>query len=387
MFNKQTKFQDSLFYDISSWTFPLAFDLDYNTINSIPSSAKKVEKLEPIQGALIGEGNYAYLFEWHNYYTPKALNKILNKGLRAKVSLKKFSLEGVSYDYGTIEVPVQNQVLDKQELRSFMKAIAEDSGIQIRAVASGYSNGIDLGSNNFRPIKKQEVAILVGDGIASYDAGEIWHLFDQRYEIKLTKLDVNSLTMRDLSRYTNIIIPANYGYGLTKSHAEKLKAWVRSGGNLIAYRSSVRFLDQNELMDIEFNTSDHIANGIDFENRRRFSGAQETGGAIFNAKIDRSHPINYGYTNDHIALFRNTNLYVKADKQSYNNPIQYTATPLISGYHSKRNATLIPNTVPFKVQRLGSGHVMMFTDNTNFRAFWYGTNKLLANAIFFGDSM
>jgi hypothetical protein len=268
-----------------------------------------------------------------------------------------------------------------------MKTIAEDSGIQIRAVASGYSDGIDLGSNNFRPIKKQEVAILVGDGIASYDAGEIWHLFDQRYEIKLTKLDVNSLTMRDLSRYTNIIIPANYGYGLTKSHAEKLKAWVRSGGNLIAYRSSVRFLDQNELMDIEFNTSDHIANGIDFENRRRFSGAQETGGAIFNAKIDRSHPINYGYTNDHIALFRNTNLYVKADKQSYNNPIQYTATPLISGYHSKRNATLIPNTVPFKVQRLGSGHVMMFTDNTNFRAFWYGTNKLLANAIFFGDSM
>lgn len=387
MFNKQTKFQDSLFYDISSWTFPLAFDLDYNTISIIPSSAKKVDQLEPIQGTLIGEGNYAYLFEWHNYYTPKALNKILNKGLRAKVSLKKFSLEGVSYDYGTIEVPVQNQVLDIQELRSFMKAIAEDSGIQIRAVASGYSDGIDLGSNNFRPIKKQEVAILVGDGIASYDAGEIWHLFDQRYEIKLTKLDVTSLSMRDLSRYTNIIIPANYGYGLTKSHAEKLKAWVRNGGNLIAYRSSIRFLDQNELMDLEFNTSDHIANGIDFENKRRFSGAQETGGAIFNAKIDRSHPINYGYTNDHIALFRNTNLYVKADQQSYNNPIQYTATPLISGYHSKRNANLIPNTVPFKVQRLGSGHVMMFTDNTNFRAFWYGTNKLLANAIFFGDHM
>jgi len=39
------------------------------------------------------------------------------------------------------------------------------------------------------------------------------------------------------------------------------------------------------------------------------------------------------------------------------------------------------------VQRMGSGRVIAFTDNTNFRAFWYGTNKLLANALFFGHSM
>src|SRR5690606_34963756 len=29
MFEKRTKFQDSLFYDISAWTLPLAFNLDY----------------------------------------------------------------------------------------------------------------------------------------------------------------------------------------------------------------------------------------------------------------------------------------------------------------------------------------------------------------------
>ena len=39
------------------------------------------------------------------------------------------------------------------------------------------------------------------------------------------------------------------------------------------------------------------------------------------------------------------------------------------------------------MQKMGSGRVMVFTDNTNFRAFWYGTNKLLMNAIFFGDKM
>ena len=30
MFETRTKFLDSLFYDVSSWTLPLAFNLDYD---------------------------------------------------------------------------------------------------------------------------------------------------------------------------------------------------------------------------------------------------------------------------------------------------------------------------------------------------------------------
>ncbi len=75
-------------------------------------------------------------------------------------------------------------------------------------------------------------------------------------------------------------------------------------------------------------------------------------------------------------------MFIKADKKSYNNPIQYTSNPLLSGYISKENAKVIKNTVPFKVQRFGRGRVIVFTDNTNFRAFWYGTNKLLMNHYF-----
>ncbi len=111
------------------------------------------------------------------------------------------------------------------------------------------------------------------------------------------------------------------------------------------------------------------------------------GGAIFEAKLDRSHPIAFGYKNDKIALFRNTTLFVEPDEQSYNNPIQYTENPLLSGYISKPNLDSIAKTTPFKHESMGKGEVILFTDNTNFRAFWYGTNKLLMNAIFFGDEM
>ncbi len=388
MFEKRTTFKDSLFYDVSAWTFPLAFNVDYSEVSALNEIVEKINKLEPLSGSVSSKTNYAYLFEWNEYYTPKALNKIVNKGLRAKVAKSPFSLEGKRYDYGTIMIPVQNQKLNSEELYSFLNKVANDAKIQITAVGTGLANGIDLGSNDFDPIKKQKVAILVGDNIRPYDAGEIWHLFDVRYNIKLTKLDLNYFNSVDLSGYTDIIIPSSFGKSsLTKKHANKLKSWVKNGGSLIGYRNIANWFSSNEFLDLKYKKDTIVAKNIAFDQRQDFLGAQVTGGAIFQAKIDRSHPINYGYKNTTLSLFRNTNIYIKPHKESFNNPIIYTQNPLQSGYISEENLELIKGSVPFQVKKLGKGRVMIFTDNTNFRAFWYGTNKLLMNAIFFGQIM
>jgi hypothetical protein len=44
-----------------------------------------------------------------------------------------------------------------------------------------------------------KVALLVGDGVRSYDAGEIWHLMDTQYQMPVTKVDVKSLRSIDLN--------------------------------------------------------------------------------------------------------------------------------------------------------------------------------------------
>jgi hypothetical protein len=78
---------------------------------------------------------------------------------------------------------------------------------------------------------------------------------------------------------------------------------------------------------------------------------------------------------------------MEPNKSSFNNPIQYTKNPLISGYISKENLDLLKETVPFQSIRKGDGRIIIFTDNTNFRAFWLGTEKLLWNAILFSKLM
>jgi len=327
----------------------------------------------------VNTSNYAYVMEWHEYYAPKALQHILNKGLRAKVGMKQFTLNGVNYDYGTILIPVQNQKLNAQELASFLSEVSKDSHIKI--------TGVGTGSNQFRALEPARVALIVGEGINPYDAGEIWHLFDTRYDIKITKLDTQNFGRADLSRYTDIILPNSWGQSLDSDDAEKLKTWVRSGGTLIGYKNAARFFNKEKIMNVKFKTVKDTATNISFEQRRDYYGAKVVGGAIFEAKQDRSHPVNFGYKNNTIPLFKNSTMFIEADEQSFNNPLQYTKNPLLSGYINEDNLKTMAETVAFKHNSLGRGNVILFTDNTNFRAFWYGTNKLLMNAIFFGDTM
>lgn len=384
MFEKRTTFQDSLFYDVSAWTFPLAFNLDY-TETTTANAGAEVNNLTHKNGGVNSKSNYAYLFEWHEYYAPKLLNEILKKGLRAKVSLKSFKANGKSYDYGTIMIPAKNQDLSSSEIYTFLDDAAKESHINIDAVSTGLNDGIDLGSRNFRNLELPKVALLVGDGMTSYDAGEIWHLLDTRYDIVATKLDTKSFGRADLSRY-NTIIMVNSRSGLNDNNTKKLKSWIQDGGTLVAYRSALRWLNSKELMKIDFKKNNNVtAKNISYEQRGDFRGAQVIGGAIFETKLDRSHPINFGYKNDKLAMFRNTTLFINPDKNSYNNPIQYTKNPLLSGYISEENLDSLSLSVPLKIGGIGRGNIIAFTDNTNFRAFWYGTNKLLMNAIFFRD--
>ena len=386
MFDVRKTFKDSLFYDVSAWTFNYAFGVDYAENISLKKAGNEISELKMKEGIVSFKSNYGYLMPWNEYYAPKALNAILQKGLRAKVSMKNFKNGDTSYEYGTIFIPVQNQDLNGLELYQFLQKTAVESHIAINGVTTGLNDGIDLGSNNFSNIKNQKVAMLVGSGIVGNDSGEIWHLLDQRFDMKLTRIDISYFTKVDISKYTAIVVPSSSKLG--KLTEDKLKTWVKNGGVLIGYKNTAKWLAKSKFISLDFDKTkmDTIQN-VSFENKSLQSGAQYIGGAIFEANLDRSHPINFGYNSDKLALFRNSTLFIKADTKSYNNPIQYTKNPLLSGYISKENAKLIKNTLPFKVEKLGKGRVLVFTDNTNFRAFWYGTNKLLMNAIFFGNKM
>ena len=227
---------------------------------------------------------------------------------------------------------------------------------------------------------------MIGDGVRSYDAGEIWHLMDTRYKIPITKIDVSQLSNVDLQKYTHIVL-SSYSGSLLNTNKDKIDHWIKEGGSLVAYRSAIKWINKNKLATVDLKSFEREAKGIEFGQKADYNGAQNIGGAIFNTRIDRSHPINFGVEQNMLPMFRNSRIFVEPDKQSFNNPIQYTGNPLLSGYISKQQLNLLTGSVPFKFIKKGNGNIILFTDNTNFRAFWYGTNRLFSNALFYSDFM
>ena len=389
MFYTQTEFKDSLFYDVSAWTFPLAFNVNYSyTDNLSKSSVSKLfgeevtETKKPV-GNVDSKSEYAYLFEPHEYYAQAAVYHLIKEGIRVKTATRKFSINGKEFDFGTYLIPVQNQSMNSEDIYNKLLEISNTYNINFESQATGITSGIDLGSDYFIIVNEPKIGLIVGDGVRSDDAGEIWHLLDTRYNIPITKLDVDDLRYIDLSKYSHIILP---DYNGSKLRSEQINEYINGGGNLIAYRNSVKWVSNN-LNELEFLTNDLKASGVSFSDREKFYGAQQTGGAIFESNIDRSHPINYGIESNTLPLFRNSNVYMSKSEQSFNNPITYSSNPLMSGYISEENISLLKNSVPFKVIRSGKGKILLMTDNTNFRAFWFGTNRILLNMLFHSNIM
>ena len=386
IFNEQTQFQDSLFYDVSAWTLSHAFDVNTTKVRDLNSAGERLIEIERPTVKTVEKASYAYLFEGHGYLTPKAIYQLLDAGIRVKVGMQPFSIEGNTYDYGTLMVPVANQTLTEEELFEQIQKIAIDAEINVHSVSTGLTRGIDLGSRNFETIQKPKVALLVGDGVRSYDAGEIWYLMDTQYHMPVTKIDIKSINYRDLSTYTHIVLPS-YNGSLLKEAKDKLARWIKNGGHMIAYRDAVKWANKNELIKEEFRETTLEAKDVAFVDQGKFKGAQAIGGAIFNAKIDRSHPVNFGIEDNNLALFRNSRIFIEPAKNSYDNPIQYTQDPLLSGYISEEQLELLKGSVPFKIKPMGRGSILLMTDNTNFRAFWLGTQQLYANMLFYADFM
>lgn len=394
MFETRTTFQDSLFYDISAWTYPMAFHLDFMALNSRIlnlASVTQVDKNNFAQapGKVIGEaGAYQYALEWTDYYAPKAAYQLLKAGFLVRVSNAEFSTaEGKTFGRGTILIDKGENELDNQAFFAKLQEIAQAAHVDIHALTTGYTGGANLGSTFMAPLKTPNVALLVDGGVDSGEAGEIWHLLDQRMKMPVTLLPLDAVSGANLSRY-NVILMADGNYGrLGQAGATAIKNWVSQGNTLVAKGGALRWLAQNEIGNFTFRTVDNAEKGLqknyaDFENA---TGSKQTFGAIFKANLDTTHPIGYGYSEKEIYTFRNDNFFLEPSANPYANPLVYTANPLASGYLHPSNLPGVKESAVIRVAGQGRGRIIGFADNPNFRAFWFGTNKLFMNSIFFGQ--
>ena len=339
-----------------------------------------------------GRSEIAYLVEWPDYYAPALLYALQDSGLFTKVATNQFELNignaNKKFGYGTIMIPVSMQQLNSQKIYELVKDAAVKYGVNVHAITSGNSvSGSDIGSSRFSALTKPVVAMLVGQGVNALDAGEVWHMMDQRFEIPVSHLDISVFNRIDPGKYnTLIMVSGNYG----ELNKEKLKSWVQGGGTLILTEDAVTWAAQNGISQVNFKKQKPSSDStriLTYVDREQLQGAQRMSGAIFKADVDLSHPLAYGYTRPYVSLFKANSVFMEKSKNPYATPFYYKNAPLQSGWLSKQNYEIMKNSAAVIVNTVGSGRVISIADNPNLRAFWLGGSKLMMNAIFFGKNI
>jgi len=388
IFDKTLEYKDSLFYDITAWTMPLAFGIPYKEINTVFQMGAKVEQVGP-PASFANRSEYAYLIKWDDLLAPAALNELLRSGITVKVATAPFemNLEGrsVKFKYGTLLIPVKNQQKSSDAVWNDINRVSGKYWLKVYPVTTGNVNtGIDLGSSKFQNISVPSIAMIVGTGVNATDAGEVWHLLDQRMNIPSTHLESPVFNRVDLNRYNTLIMVGGNYPDLNK---EKLKTWVQNGGELILTEEAVSWAAQNGITDVKFKKTKSPVDSLErssYTNREQVDGAQVIQGAIFGADIDPTHPLAYGYNTNTVSLFKANRVFMEKSKNPYATPFYYGSKPLQSGWVSKENLDAIKNSAAVVVSVVGNGRVISIADNPNFRAFWLSGTKLFMNAIFFG---
>ena len=396
LFELITEFEDETFYDVSAWTLPLAFDFDFS-----PLSARE------LRGNLLGElisaefpavpapttASYAYLFDWSNYYAPRALYRLIDAGVLPKVATQPITIssngEIVSLPAGAILVPLgwQGGDLSDNEIHALMGMIAEEDGIEVYPVNSGRTpqTGMDLGSRNFASIPLPKVLLLVGEGVASYDAGEVWHHLDARMEIPVHMVDKRDLDGVDLHNYTHLVLVGGNHSDLV-SVKGNIDDWVLNGGTLVGIRQGARWAHDNILyQSATVSSSDHNLEieRFDYSEKNEIEAQDIIGGAIFAGDLDITHPIGFGIGNRNIASQRNTLIAFDPPENPWATLIEIPENALLSGFASSENQEALAGKAMAIAERRGRGSVILFADNPNFRAYFFGTNKLFTNSLFF----
>lgn len=411
LWSRQLEFEENVFYDVSTWTLPLAFDLTHTQQADIKVKTKKLTDQFLASSKKLPESKTGYLIDWRDSASAELLYDLLEAGANVRAATGAFQAQTVNngiqnFGYGSLLIsPELNKDIPTQVVKILQTAAS--SGLPVYAAASSFTpTGIDLGSRGFEVLSLPKVLLVTGPGTSGYDTAELWHLLDRVVNMPITMIDTFRLPSTDLSRYTHVLLtdPLKAVPGISK----KLDAFIQAGGVLFAQGdSTLEWLHKEGLTEVvwketasqklraEFKRTAKKDSAGDLEQllppRQAYAEADNEAaytlvrGVILEGDIDITHPLGYGYSDNELPMFRTNNRFMLRSSDPYSTPIAYSEQALLSGYMSAENQELARESASVIVESKGKGALVLSLDDPAFRAFWWGSQRVLINSVFFGE--
>jgi len=395
IFDRKTAFEKPIFYDVSGWTLPLAYNLRYADVARRDLARGMIGSLavqDLVAPGVPDRAGYGYVMSWADHHAPRALHRLLRHGLIARTALAPVTVAHasgeVSLNRGAVFVPLGGQRISAEDIHALMADIATTEGVGIYPVDSGLTPqaGADFGSGgSFATLSTPRVLLLFGGGIQRFDMGHLWDLLDRQMGIPVTLKQKDRLHKIDWDAYTHIILPGGREVGLSAADQVRADQWIMEGGTFIGLRQGAAWAQEAFLGQTPLASGVGILaeDRLDLSEVRARESRDVIGGTIFQSDLDLSHPLAFGYTRRALPSHRDTAIRLATPENPVATVARYVDEGLVlSGYASVVRQQEIAGSPMLLAERKGEGTVIAMTDNPNFRGAFMGTNRLLLNSLF-----
>ncbi|MDX1632557.1 MAG: M14 family zinc carboxypeptidase [Thermoanaerobaculia bacterium] len=437
LFERRSDFPDSTFYDVSTWTLPLAFDLPCRPVSrkqwksgwrGAPRSGRPRAET-PVE---VPRSEIGYLLDWTRHDAPRALYALQEEKVRAQVVTRPTELrtdEGLrELLRGTVVVTEAIQPEEVGDLSGLVQRIGRETGVPFLPLESGLSpDGPDLGSPSLPPLERPRPAIVVGDGASPYESGALWHLLDHEWRIEVALVEGDALPGAELERFTHLFLVDGSTETIGDDTTTSILEWIRGGGILVTTKGAARWAGEELLSRAEEKgagegpgqersgqspeekaAEEGTPKSPDAGGEESGSAGEEPGdgpvrlpygeyeerraavgiaGAIFETTLDRTHPLAFGFPRNRVPVFRRGTWIMEPSENPFENVALYTDRPWLSGYVTDERLEEMAGSGAALASRVGEGAVIRLADDPDFRGFWLATQRFVANALFFAPQI
>jgi hypothetical protein len=380
--------QDNRFYDVTAWSLPFLFRVDAWWTGTPPGPLLPVAAASTASYRAPAEARYGYAFEAGSEAAIRLLAGLLADSVRVWYAPRGFRAAGVDFPRGAFVVRVaQNDATVHERVRS--RAAAHP--VPIAALGSAMvEEGTDLGSNSVFFVRPPRVALAGGPPISGNSFGFAWFAFDQRIGYPVTTVELASLGGL-LDELDVVVVPSAGAGGLDAQLGEagrnRLAAWVREGGVLVTLDAATGWLASERLGLSRFRLR---RDSVRADSTAGAPLASSVPGAIVRTRGDTLSWLLAGVTTRDVPVLVNSDRIFVAPRDLRAGEVVLRYAPLdqlrIAGYLWPEVPERLAETPWLWTERVGSGRIIGFAGDPNFRDLWRGLLPVFANAVLLGPS-
>jgi hypothetical protein len=373
------------FYDITAWSLPLAYNL---RVWIAPGEVSGGHQTASAGAGIQGTGALGWLVAPQGVASYRLAAELRRRHVHYRVALAPLTDDGVTYPAGTLFVPRHG---NPGGLAEQLPAMLREGGLAARAVASSYAvSGVSLGSNSMPSVRPTRIGLLSGEGVDPTSFGFLWFLLDREIGLPHDRLDLERLRPATMAEFDVLILPSgSYEERIGERTRTALDAWIKAGGELIAIGGeTARWLHEHDMISWK----PWKAPEADEESE----GSQEkamaerdivTPGAVVATHLSAQHPLAIGLASAPPVLVEGSAVMLPSGDPHRDVLVAAGQDPVISGFAWPEARQRLAGSLLVGAEARGSGSVVLFVQEPDFRLFWRGTMPLLLNAVMYGPAL